>query len=483
MKTSLARLAPSLGAILSFATIVHAQDTDTDSPVLAIAQGFSVDAGSVVPNATSGTLLFTRSNLTTATPDDWTPVSGLPNFETVFDSLPLDIDAFSIGFDYIQSTSTGVAVIPPGNWAGVTFSVTRTTIGLAAGRIANEVPTPGGAAGDVFFYVLPDSALPPALVDRTMRNQDSKEINIDSPGAPADIDAHDIYVSLFFRENPWFVPVLPFISVFFSVKNASVAAVPAAWWGAAPASGATILRRDWIGGAWTAPYPVFTPSDLGLLALEDVDALAVDVIHARMLFSTTRPFVTAGAPLRDPVLFHPIGGLGHFVYKTSGLVRVSERLGLDAAGGIDDVDGICALDPGPGGQVRLQNLVGTPHPSLVPSLPSHIAASVFRRLAASGTNEEFVGYMSGWPQPGTPSPGVAAALIGVGAPTNPYVVWNTSTRPNPFSPYVSFGGHPVQTVLPIPNTPSLFGLDVFFLWVTVNQSSQLALSLPVGIKI
>lgn len=462
--------------------VARAQEAHSDGGVLAIAHGFSVDGASAVPNAGPQSLLFARSELSAARPDDWPIPPGLPDFTTVLDGLALDVDAFSIGYDYIQSTPLGVAIIPPGHWAGVTFSVTRATLGSGGGRIAEEVVSPGGAAGDVFLYVLPDSALPPELVDRTMRNQDSREINIDAPGAPGDIDAHDIYVSLFFHENPWLVPALPFVSVWFSVRDASVPAVPAAWWGAAPASGATILRRDWVAGAWSPPYPAFTPADLGLEALEDVDALAVDVLRSRMLFSTTRPAATPGAPLRDPVLFHQIGTLGHVVYKTARLTPVSTRLGLDAAGGIDDVDGICALDPGPGSQPRLDRLVGTPRQALAPSLPSHLTASVLRRLAASGTHEEFVSYASGWPQPGVPSSGVIASLVALGAPNNPYVIWSNALRPDPGSPYVGFGGHPARATLAIPNTPSLLGLDVFFLWAALDPT-RLALSLPVGIKI
>jgi hypothetical protein len=442
MNRSITYSIASIATLLIPCGVARAQEARSDGGVLAIAHGFSVDGASAVPNAGPQSLLFARSELSAARPDDWPIPPGLPDFTTVLDGLALDVDAFSIGYDYIQSTALGVAVIPPGHWAGLTFSVTRATLGSGGGRIAEEVVSPGGAAGDVFLYVLPDSALPPELVDRTMRNQDSREINIDAPGAPGDIDAHDIYVSLFFHENPWLVPTLPFVSVWFSVRDASVPAVPAAWWGAAPASGATILRRDWIAGAWSPPYPAFTPADLGLDALEDVDALAVDVLRSRMLFSTTRPAATPGAPLRDPVLFHQIGTLGHVIYRTARLTPVSTRLGLDAAGGIDDVDGICALDPGPGSQPRLDRLLGTPRQALVPSLPSHLTASVFRRLAASGTHEEFVSYASGWPQPGVPEQRCDRLARGAGCAEQPLRGLVERAASDPGSPYVGFGRPP-----------------------------------------
>ena len=466
-------------AALSTAAL-RAQDDSSESPLLAIAQGFSIDPATVVPGSDSATLLFTPSDFSTTPPAPLLPTPGLPDFTTVLDGLALDMDAFSVGLDYIQSTPTGVALVPPGNWAAVTFSVTRATAGAAGGRIAGEVAS-GTAEGDVFVYVLPGSALPPQLVDRTMRNQDSSEMNIDSPGAPGDIDAHDIYVSLIFEENPQLVPLLPFISVFFSIKTASLAAVPAAWWGGTPVSGATVFRRDWLGASWSTPAPFLIPSDLGLLPAEDVDAVAVDLFRGRVLFSTTRP-PSPAVPLRNPILYHALGSPGNVVYVTSTGVPVSDRIGVVTVGGIDDVDGICALDPGPGAVINFDRIIGTPQQSLIPTLPSQLASAVFRRRAPGGGQLEFVTYAAGWPQPGVPSQGVAALLIAPVSPFGPHTLFYGAARPNPLSPYSSFAGHPERAVIQIPNNPLLLGADIYFQWV-VFEAALIDVALPIGIKI
>lgn len=483
MTARLAIAPPALLLLPLLAAAAPTQNDADDGPVLAIAHTFSIDGSSSIPGAGTGTLLFTRSEFSSAPPPGWTPTPPRPDFSTVLGGLALDLDGFSVGYDYIQSTATGLALIPPGNWAAITFSVTRTTAGTPGGRIATEAASPDGAAADVFFYVLPGSSLPPELVDRTMRNQDSTEINADAPGVPGNLDAHDIYASLIFNENPQLIPTLPFVSVFFTVTSAAVPSVPAAWWGGAPPSGATILRRDWVGGAWTPPYPFLTPTDLGLVPLEDVDALAVDLIRGHVLFSTTRPAATPGAPLRDPVLYHRLGSPGNFTYRTIAgqpptAVPVSDRLGLDPSGGIDDVDGICALDPGPGGQPRLDRVIGTPvNVRLLPTAPTQLGVSVIRRRQQVGTQEQFVSHMTGWPTPNTPMPGLAFTLLTVGMPTNPYVTAAVQAR-NPTPP---FQGDPRQFVWHIPSNPAYLGAPLFFVWAAVDQAGGLDVSFPVRI--
>lgn len=478
-----------VGCLLALPTSLLAQAADASKgPVMAIAQAFVLDAASALPGgATPGTLLFSRSEFSSTPPSGWTPTPGAPDYGTFLSGLPLAVDAFSIGLDFIESTSSGLAVIPAGSWAGITFSVTRSTTGTAGGAVADEVAAAGGAAADVFFYVLPGSALPDFLVDRTMRSQDSTEIDADAPATPANIVAHDIYTSFVFLENPPLIPLVPFYRVYFSVTAASVPSVPAAWWGASPASGATILARDWIGGAWSAPYPAFTPADFGLLPIEDVDALAVDVLRGRVLFSTTRPSATPGAPLRDPVLYHEVGTAGHFTYSTTTgsppmVQPVSGRLGLSVAGGIDDVDGICALDPGAAAAAPMRRLLGTPQPPLVPSLTLDLGAAVYRRLSPGGNRQEFVAYMAGWPPPGAPAQGLAFVGITLGSPLNPYTSVGSFLRPDPTSPFFSFTGHPERYRLVLPNNPVFLNTPVFFLWAVLGNNG-FALSAPIGIQV
>ncbi|MGE0145328.1 MAG: hypothetical protein AB7T19_18735 [Planctomycetota bacterium] len=468
-------------AIAALCATLSAQGTESEGPVMAIAHGFSIDASTVVPAANASTLLMSLTEFSDAAPDDWPGTAGLPNFAAILDGLPLDIDAFSIGYDYIQSTPTGIGLVPPGNWAGITFSVTRASIGAAGGVIAAESGTAAGAAGDVFFYVLPGSALPASLIDRTMRNQDSSEIDIDAPAAAADIDAHDIYVSLIFRENPQIVPLLPFVSVFFSVRKSDVPAVPVAWWSGTVPSGTTVFRRDWVAGAWTAPTPFLTSADLGITDIEDLDAVAVDLLRGRVLFSTSNPASNPGAPLRDPVLYHGLGGPGHFVYKVATGVPISDRIGLVRVGAIDDVDGICALDPGPGGQIQLDRLIGTPTQSLIPSLPSRLGTGVYRRRTVTNSIE-IHSFMTGWPLAGAPSPGVAALLVAPLSPLAPLTLLSASPRPNPQSPYTAFAGHPEHAVLAMPSDPNLIGFEVFFQWVALD-ATRFDVGLPTGIKL
>ncbi len=489
--SSIPAAAPWLLALALGAGIVRAQADASEGSVMAIAQGLSVDGATVVPGAGAGTLLLTRSEFSSLPPSTWTPVAGVPDWSTVLAGAPgIDLDGFSIGYDYIQSTPTGFAAIPPGNWAGITFSVTRATTAAAGSLIAGEVATPGGAAADVFFYVLPGSALPPPLVDRTMRSQDSTEVNLHATGSPGDIDAHDVYVGLIHRENPQLVPTLPFHSAFFTVTGATVSSVPLGWWGAAPPSGATILRRDWTGSAWGTPYPFLTPATLGLMPGEDIDALAVDLIHGHVLFSTTRPAVTPGATLRDPILYHKLGGgPGHHVYTTSpgtppGPVPVSTRIGLVVGGGIDDVDGICALDPGPAGQIRLNSMLGTSRQPLLPSAPTRLSASVFRRRAANNLHDEFVTYGAGWPQQAAGNPGLAFVGVTLGPATNPYTTAGAFPRPDALSPYFAFDGHPHRYVLGIPNHPVFVGAPVHFVWAAIDlQNGTFDVSHPVGIDV
>src|SRR5205814_2330192 len=176
--------------------------------------------------------------------------------------------------------------------------------------------------------------------------------------------------------------------------------------------------RDWIAGAWGPVYPLLTPADLGLGIGEDVDGLAVDLIQGRVLFSTTRPSVTPGAPLRDPLLYHQMGTPGNFVYTTTAgspaaVVPVSSRLGIGSIV-TDDIDGICALDPG-ANIPQLNRLLGTPQPSIFPPAPGHLGAAAYRRRSAGGSGEEFVTYMTGWPS-GNPAPGIAFVGISLGTP-------------------------------------------------------------------
>jgi len=477
-------------AVALLAPALAAQSADWSSgPTMAVAMGLSIDAATVVPGSGAGTLLFTKSDFKTSKPAPWTvaPLPGVPNFATLpWAGLPgIDIDGLSMGLDYILSDPVGHIVVPPGSWGAITFSVTRGTAGVVGGLINGEVLAPGGAAADVFAYILPGSTgFPANWIDVPLRAQDSTELSLDSPGAPGNIDAMDVYLGLIFGENPQIAPLVPgypAVSVFFSVKTASVPSVPAGWWGTAPASGATVLRTTWNAttSSWGVPIPFLTPAQLGLLPTEDVDEFGIDLLRGRMLLSTTQPGIVA----RDPLLYVELAAPGtNYVYRRLDNTPVSVRIGLAGPPGIDDIDGICALDPGSGSQPRLDTLLGSLQNPLLPTPPARLGVSVFRRLNQNGVTQELVSYMTGFPTPGSTPPGLAFCGIALGLPTNPYTTVAAFARPNPASPYFPFQGHPEKFVQPIPSSPVFTGLPVYFAWAAFDGTS-FDLSLPCGITL
>jgi hypothetical protein len=208
----------------------------------------------------------------------------------------------------------------------------------------------------------------------------------------------------------------------------------------------------------------------------------VDLLQGRVLFSTTRPAATLGAPLRDPVLYHQVGSPGNFTYMTSTGVPVSTRIGLRPPFGIDDVDGICALDPGGATSPQINRLMGSPSQQIPFPAQGRLGSAVFRRRAQTGSSEEFVSWMTGWPT-GQPQPGIAFCCITVASSLNSYTTVASFLRPAGTSYYYSrFLGHPQKFVQRIPTGSVYLGLDVFFTWAAFDNTG-LDVSFPVGIKI
>jgi hypothetical protein len=457
----------------------------SDGPFLAIPHALSVDAASL--GGAPGDLRFARSDFHDALPGPWAGAPGLPDFTLApWTTVPVDLDALSLGLDWVLATAAGVVDVPPGHWGAITLSVTRGTTGVPSGLIRGETTRPGGAAADLFAYVLPGSCcLPAPWIDVPLRAQDSGELALDAPVGTSNIDAHDVYASLLLLENPqltWLIPGFPAVTVYFSVTTATVPMVPPAWWGPAPASGATVLATTWTAGAWTTPVPFLTPAALGITAAEDLDALAVDLLRGRVLFSTTR-LPGSLLPVRDPILFAALGpgGGAHFVYRRSDGTPVSERIGLDP-GGSDDIDGICALDPGPGGQPRLDRFVGTAQVPLLPSAPQRLGTALYRRFHQATGREQLRSWMTGFPPPGQALPGIAAVAVALGAPAGPYATAAVFVRPDPLSPYTGFAGHPEAWTLTLPPGTGFLGLPVFVVWGAIDGSgAALDVSPPLGI--
>jgi hypothetical protein len=480
-------------AILLAAAPAAAQSADWSSgPMMAMAQGLSVDAATVVPGANAGSMVITTSAFKATPPPPWTvpPMPGFPDLNLLpWVGIPgVDIDALSMGLDYILANPMGQIDVPMNHWGAITFSVTRGTTGAPGGLINGQILGPGGAAADIFGYILPGSVgFPSNWIDVPLRPQDGKEINLDAPGAPANIDAHDLYMGAFFGDDPdlaGMIPGFPAVTIFFSVTTASVPSVPPVWWGAAPPSGATVLRTTWNPASpvsWSTPSPAFAPpmfmppfstAVFGLSPAEDIDALAIDLVRGRVLFSTT---VMPAFP-HDPILYVELGmpGMNH-VYRTQGNTPVSIRVGLPP-GGIDDIDGICALDPGAGNQIRAEqlfcSLVGPP----VFPAPAQLGVSVHRRRGSTG-GQELVSYMTGWPTPNNPQPGIAFVGVSLGTPTG-FSIPPVIIRPAPSN--VPFQGQPEQYVIGIPSGLNLTGTPAFFVWATFD-STGLDVSLPVSI--
>ncbi|MBM4063894.1 MAG: hypothetical protein FJ265_22775, partial [Planctomycetes bacterium] len=146
-------------AVLCTAAAAPAQ---SGGPTLALAHGFSVDPGTPLPPFTAGSVVLTRTDLDAGPPVLEPPLPGRPDFNALPIPAALDLDALSLGLDWIPSDGAGNAVVPPGNWAAFTWSVRRSTLGAPGSLVAREVAQPDGAAGDVFAYVFPGSTLPPA---------------------------------------------------------------------------------------------------------------------------------------------------------------------------------------------------------------------------------------------------------------------------------------------------------------------------------
>ena len=476
----------SLTLILSSSVVLAQSGQNSEGPFLALAQGLSVDAQTSLPGGDAATLVFHGTDFTPNKPTPWLPNPSFPTLPDLgalpFMSVPgVDVDALSLGNDSVGATADGVMSVGPGSVQGLMFSVTRLTEGVNGGVIRGEFQAPGGAAADMFTYLQPGSLGPPEWTDLPMRSHDSTEISLDAPGQPGNIDAQDVYLGLFFKEAPHmsaFVPNIPSISVFFSVTNGSLGAVPSPWWGGTQPSGASIFRTDWVASSsvWTTPTVAYLPLHMGLLVTEDVDALALDIARGKALFSTQ----TFGAPVvRNPILFVDFTVPGaNFVFRTQNNVPMSVRIGL-RGGGIDDIDSLSGLEPtrvGP--QLPMNHLVGSMLTDLLPGLPGRVSGATTLRLAPSATNEQIVTRMIGFPAPGAPTQGFAACAIALGNPFSSYLTVGTFFRDT----QSAIAGNPQEMVITIPSSPSFGGVPLWFVWGSFDfQNNLFDLTPPVGL--
>lgn len=458
---------PFLCAVL--AASASAQIPNSASPAMVIPHGL-VTAGSP-----PSPVLVTGPTFATTPPPVAAPVlPGTPDFGASLSGLlgGIEIDAMSVGFDLILAKATppdrGIVEVPPGSWGAITFSVTPGTPGAAGSIVAFAAAEPDGAAADVFCYTLPGGVMPPDLADRTFRAQDSREMNLVSPADPTpDMVAHDVYIGLVYTSNPQTLSTFPSPPAFyFSVAPGSVAAVPPGWWQATPPSAATILVTTWDAGVWTPPAPFRTFASLGLLQGDDIDALAVEASSGEILFSTA-----LGNGL-DQILYANGALAGNVTYRLPTGTPISARTGIGSVG-VADVDGICALDPGPGplgGHRQLRRLMGHAVARCL-STPQELGVSMFRRMLTPAT-EELVLWMAGWP-PGGPSAHQTFAVVNVSfAPSCLSGLLTPGggvfSRPCLCLPWHGADGHPERFSIPIPPALSGSGAQIWFHWAAID---------------
>ena len=455
-------------SILSFLlpTVLLAQ---SGGPTLALPHAFSVDPATVLGGLGPADVGTSDYGIDGVLP----PTGGGPgpDFSTFLGGVPVDVDALSLGLDWVVANPLGEAVIAPPQWGAISFSVSRGTIGAPGGVIADEVANVDGAAADVFAYVIPGSSLPPAIVGVPFRAQDSVEIDAALGTAPSgNLDAHDIFTSLIYEQNPQLAAVLGPPTVYFSVSDATTAAIPAAWTTVpAQRSGATVFSTTWLPtpGTWSPVTVAFTAADFGIDPSEDLDALALDLVRGFALFSVD-PLLPGPAGPRDPILFCLPGTGTNSVYRLPGGSPISTEVTLGL--GPDDVDGICSLDPGSALQpspINLPMMLGTPLPPILPGLPNQVQASASRFVDPFGGQEFAETWMTGWPPPGNPQLSLAISAAALNNPFGPYTVLDVYVRPaaNPFD------GHPERTRLQLPPGIVFSGQQLYFLWGTLSPTT------------
>ena len=338
------RLLPD-GCALALASALAAQapvDGD-DGPLMNPPGLISLSAATAPPN---GQILRKLAGFSTTFP---LPAEGQVDFREsalLGGSSGLDIDAFSVGLDWVFTDSTGripAAGTGAWSWAAILISPSATTnVGLTVHpRIATELARPNGIGGDMFSLILRGSVLPgyPTITtDRVDLIAESSEISIYQGTSPR-MDAYDLMATLYETA----VPGLPWPpTAYFSVTASSAASLPANW---GTPSGATIFMTQWTGASWTTPSEARSPASLGLATTNDVDGIAVDLFH-----NSTTYFVFSLAPNVGPnsspstagtgLSFTRTGMTGRTVLRLSNNVPIDDGFGR----GVDPI-AVCMVDP------------------------------------------------------------------------------------------------------------------------------------------
>ncbi len=392
----------------------------------------------------------------------------------------IEIDALSMGADFIWADATG-RILPTGNqWVALAFSVAGGGAAGATGAIATEQARPDGAGADIFSFSV--GALPTPLLSVTRRAIDSTELDLYATGFPGDLTGLDLQLSAYTLDADITAALSPTPWVYFSVSTATVGNVPPSWWAATTPSPATILRTQWTGASWTTPQPFASFGDLFLNVTDDVDALAIQCFatYVDVVFSTTMPSATATSQL----MIVRLSGIGCGTtppteVKTADGRPVEGQLG----NGNGSIDAVCMYDPSflqPGSTTDIWAYVtGTPISTLrVPSAPRSLEASAWR--TCPGGVPSISSFMTGWVG-STPSADTAYYVLGIGVLGSPPASFHllgaiprTGTEP---------GGGAVGISLPLPpgwtRTGSLY---LEHIWIAANASGD-AQAFPVKIRL
>ncbi len=278
----------------------------------------------------------------------------------------VDIDAFSIGHDWITADEFGAAKLElPRAWQAVHFSVSSMSTGDdsagAQGVIQREVDcaSTNGAKSDLFSYTVPGSTgMHPSFIDRVHRALDASESGV---GAIPNVDAYDYFIRTYNEKPTQPVDLRPPLNqplsdnptFYFSVTATSLQYTNPFWWGGMCPSGATILQTTWNGSSWSTPSVFLSYADLGLDECDDIDALSIDRdregANHHMLYSKTLATTGSG---ESQVMFVdlesslPHTAVSYGIRQSPGgpIIPIVNRLDIDLS--TDDVDAMCNLDPG-----------------------------------------------------------------------------------------------------------------------------------------
>lgn len=460
-----------LCCLCSFAPAVGAQPKTSKSrgPFAKSQHGLSVDAATCALDKAE---VFLRNNgPSPILPQTWpgrAPDYRIASIVGAAVAPLIDIDAMSVGLDTIHADSSGVLIPPaPPNWAAMTFSVTRATVG-ASGPVRSEATAVDGAAGDLFSWHIRRGRFS-GVTDKVYLAQNGVDLRTHCSPQVGDIDAHDMHMAASVSAATIAAMYQTPAYFYFSITNATVAAAPAAWWGADGPSGATILQTTWTGAAWSPITPLYSWRQLGLTQHDDIDALAAEPQAFLQPYANWLLFSTSTG-LPDPLMIYcPLPVVGPTPYRANtGTTTelVSRRIGLGPGGG-DDIDAICVLDPGDAFSPPFGGFqTGAPFDQF-PPFPFPSTGEVSACAA-----REFIGlrtYVHGCPPAGCAGSTIALMLLGV--PGNPAIASLSFVRPAGFNAY--------ELLLPVP--PGLFGAVLETRWAVADLAA-IDLAEPVSIR-